>query len=370
MDGNSEICDTIVNMEDTQALAYVSGYILKKIVYTDCPQCKINLFSETATSHHLLVSIRERSELVEDTHGRAVALTGIVDDTIATPIRVIDELNLYYKPPPQPTYDPVFFVDQMSMDSSVAPVIINEHPSILSSSVDMSAQNCGDVFENAEEVHIALNNLMDNFEKNIQAKEFYGIIPIEQETMRELINMLEPHLAGGTRGHKISKEQRILAAVRFFASGSYQRWVGQDCFINLSQSQISLAITEVATGIETHLHGFVNFPGQEEYPGIKATIMERFNVPGVIGFVDVTHIAITKPKVDVKHQYLNRKGYHSKNVQIMCGPNNTIFSINATHDGASHDAFIWRNSHINDVLHQRFIRSDRLPFITIHRQPN
>ena len=70
MDGNSEICDTIVNMEDTQALAYVSGYILKKIVYTDCPQCKINLFSETATSHHLLVSIRERSELVEDTHGR------------------------------------------------------------------------------------------------------------------------------------------------------------------------------------------------------------------------------------------------------------------------------------------------------------
>ena len=93
---------------------------------------------------------------------------------------------------------------------------------------------------------------------------------LNKETMRELINMLEPHLAGGTRGHKISKEHRILAAVRFFASGSYQRSVGQDCFINLSQSQISLAITEVATAIETHLHGFINFPGQEEYPGIKA----------------------------------------------------------------------------------------------------
>lgn len=45
--------------------------------------------------------------------------------------------------------------------------------------------------------------------------------------------------------------------------------------------------------------------------------MERFNVPGVIGFVDGTHIAITKPKVDVEHQYMNRKGYHSKNVQIV-----------------------------------------------------
>ncbi|KAJ3640756.1 hypothetical protein Zmor_027299 [Zophobas morio] len=192
---------------------------------------------------------------------------------------------------------------------------------------------------------------------------FMELFRLNKETMRELINMLEPHLAGGTRGHKISKEQRILAAVRFFASGSYQRSVGQDCFINLSQSQISLAITEVATAIETHLHGFINFPGQEEYPGIKAIIMERFNVPGVIGFVDGTHIAITKPKVDVEHQYMNRKGYHSKNVQIICGPNNKIFSINAAHGGASHDAFIWRNSRINDVLHERFITGDRTSWL-------
>ena len=93
---------------------------------------------------------------------------------------------------------------------------------------------------------------------------------LNKETMRELINMLEPHLAGGTRGHKISKEQRILAAVRFFASGSYLGY-GKG---NLRLWQINKTIlshrTLVATAIETHLHGFINFPGQEEYPGIKA----------------------------------------------------------------------------------------------------
>ncbi|KAJ3662516.1 hypothetical protein Zmor_006861 [Zophobas morio] len=87
--------------------------------------------------------------------------------------------------------------------------------------------------------------------------------------MRELIKLLQPHLILGT--HKTSKQHRILAVIRFFASSSYQRCVGQDCFVNLSQSQISLAITEVAAAIETHLGDFIGFPNPEEYAAIKTT---------------------------------------------------------------------------------------------------
>ena len=103
------------------------------------------------------------------------------------------------KPPPQPAYDPVLFVDQIPMDSSVVPVIINEHPSIVSSSVDVSAQNCEDVFENDEELDISLSNLMDNFEKNCQAK---GVRKIMNERYQLVDDIVLPPTKSGSKFFK------------------------------------------------------------------------------------------------------------------------------------------------------------------------
>ncbi|KAJ3658698.1 hypothetical protein Zmor_010423 [Zophobas morio] len=139
-----------------------------------------------------------------------------------------------------------------------------------------------------------------------------------------------------------------------------QRCVGQDCFVNLFQTKIFLAITEVAAAIETHLDDFNGFPNPEDHAAIKTKFMERYNVPGVIGFVDGTHIAITNPRLNIEHQYLNRKGFDSKNV---CGPNNKIFRINAAHGGANHDAFIWWQSNIAQILEQRFTGGDRTSWL-------
>ena len=47
----------------------------------------------------------------------------------------------------------------------------------------------------------------------------------------------------------------------------------------------------------------------------------KYNFPGVIGCIDCTHIAIFPPKKDdpntPEHLYVNRKGYHSLNVQLV-----------------------------------------------------
>lgn len=42
----------------------------------------------------------------------------------------------------------------------------------------------------------------------------------------------------------------------------------------------------------------------------------RFGLPGVIGCIDCTHIAIVKPNQE-EHLFYNRKGHHSLNVQIV-----------------------------------------------------
>lgn len=49
-------------------------------------------------------------------------------------------------------------------------------------------------------------------------------------------------------------------------------------------------------------------------------------LPGVIGFVDGTHIAIAKP-ADHEELYINRKGFHSVNAQIVGVLSSTVFKI-------------------------------------------
>ncbi|KAL4719275.1 hypothetical protein ACJJTC_016555, partial [Scirpophaga incertulas] len=69
----------------------------------------------------------------------------------------------------------------------------------------------------------------------------------------------------------------------------------------------------------------------------------RFLLPGVIGCVDCTHVAIVKPK-DNEHLYINRKGYHSLNVQMICDTNLRILSLNSKFGGSAHDSHIWSAS--------------------------
>lgn len=46
-----------------------------------------------------------------------------------------------------------------------------------------------------------------------------------------------------------------------------------------------------------------------------------YGFPGVIGAIDCTHVAIVPPKTNdpvyPEHMYINRKRYHSINVQLV-----------------------------------------------------
>lgn len=58
---------------------------------------------------------------------------------------------------------------------------------------------------------------------------------------------------------------------------------------------------------------------------------EDFHFPGVVGCVDCTHIAIFPPNINddqaPEYIYINRKGYHSINVQIVSCTNYLKTSI-------------------------------------------
>lgn len=110
-------------------------------------------------------------------------------------------------------------------------------------------------------------------------------------------------------------------------------------------------IHEVTNAAYEHLSAIkIKFPTTlREINENKQLFMERFQFPGVLGAIDCTHVAILKP-TEEEHNFVNRKGFHSLNVQIICDANLTIININPNFPGSSHDAFIWRQSNIRDHL--------------------
>lgn len=60
---------------------------------------------------------------------------------------------------------------------------------------------------------------------------------------------------------------------------------------------------------------FIRWPTPQQCLDTAARIEASYHFPGVIGAVDGTHIKILAPKDD-HATYINRKGYHSLQLQV------------------------------------------------------
>ncbi|KAL0829639.1 hypothetical protein ABMA28_003145 [Loxostege sticticalis] len=168
-------------------------------------------------------------------------------------------------------------------------------------------------------------------------------------TFRALCNDLKGH-AGLKGSPEIPLETKVLCALSFLATGSYQKIVGVGQF--LTQRTTSRCIREAVDALNyswmvSRWIVFRQTP-QERYK-IKEKFQRKHHVPGVIGCIDCTHIAITRP-AEEEHVFFNRKGYHSLNVQMICDYDLRITSVNAVFGGASHDSHIWSASHVRTCM--------------------
>lgn len=161
----------------------------------------------------------------------------------------------------------------------------------------------------------------------------------------------------GSRSTKIPITLRVLTALRFFATGNYQRGTGEEHLGNMSQQSVSNCINEVARAIEQLSPTYIKFPTSDiQKLQIKATFMENFRFPGVIGVIDGTHIPLLQPTED-EHIFFNRKGYRSKNCQMICDAD-LILSVNGTFGRASHDSFIRNQSTAFRHMRQNYLAGE------------
>ena len=142
----------------------------------------------------------------------------------------------------------------------------------------------------------------------------------------------------------------ILIALQFYACGTFQRTVGDT--IKISQSSVSRIVNLVSTSLSRKLAEFVRWPLNTDIPNIQRGFFNIAGFPGIVGLIDGTHIRITAPS-EHEEQYVNRKNFHSINVQVVVDNQCQFLQISAKWPGSTHDSRVLRESLLQNKFERR-----------------
>lgn len=146
-------------------------------------------------------------------------------------------------------------------------------------------------------------------------------------------------------------------ALHFYGTGGYQKSVKN--VTQLSQSSVSKAIKEVSDLLYQKMVKYVRFPISEQERRTSELSFRTEGLPGVIGIIDGTQIAIAGVKKSIEHAYVCRKGFHSINTQLICDHENKFINVNSRYPGSTHDSYIWGTSGILGMFETEYISPER-----------
>ena len=170
-----------------------------------------------------------------------------------------------------------------------------------------------------------------------------------------LCNRLDPLLRRPTRrSHAIPVHAQVLTTLGCLATGSFQRDNADRS--GITQPSQSRCMPSVLEAIKSLTQEYIRFPFEDDQQTvIKREFYEIARFPNVVGLIDCTHVRIRPPSVN-DYAYINRKNYHSINVQVICDANLSLLNVVARWPGGSHDSFIFSNSHVGTQLEAGALR--------------
>ena len=168
---------------------------------------------------------------------------------------------------------------------------------------------------------------------------------LDRESILFVTNLVREALTSDTnRKHPLSPEMKVIITLRCLATGKMQLCNSDD--LGPSQASISKAISQTIDALADSniLQQFIVFPTtQETAEANKAAFMGIAGFPEVIGVIDGTHVKIMAPK-EQEEVFVNWKGHHSINVQVVFDAKYRILDILAKWPGSVHDARILHGS--------------------------
>lgn len=170
---------------------------------------------------------------------------------------------------------------------------------------------------------------------------------LRKDSVSDLVKILAKDLEHQTRrGLPLTPMQQVLIALRFYATGTFQRVTG-DLF-GVSVFAACRVIHKVSRAIAKQKRQFLSIPGN--LADVKRKFYDVRHFPSVIGAIDCTHVRIICPNKENAMAFVYRKQFYSINVQVVCDSDAFITNIVARWPGSTHDSRIFENSNIAEKL--------------------
>ncbi|KAK0156165.1 putative nuclease HARBI1 [Merluccius polli] len=165
---------------------------------------------------------------------------------------------------------------------------------------------------------------------------------LPREAIRHLLATISQDLRRATgRSFALTPQVQLLAALRFYATGSFLQVVGDG--LGLSKSSVCRSVQAVTYSLLSLVPQHVRFPTtRDEMSATQEQFFRSFRIPQVVGAVDGTLVPILTPRVDA-HVFICRKGYAAVNCQVVCDHQGIILDVVARWPGSTHDSFVFKS---------------------------
>ena len=146
----------------------------------------------------------------------------------------------------------------------------------------------------------------------------------------------------GHRSTDLTLLNKVLISLKTLASGSFQN-CSKD-FMHVFQPTVSRVLSDFVNSIVSKASQFIYVPrSKSEILGVISDFQAISGLPKVIGAVDGSHIPMIAPFVD-EYAYVNRKQFHSINMQAIYDANLIFQDVVAKWPGSHHNSFILQSS--------------------------
>ena len=170
----------------------------------------------------------------------------------------------------------------------------------------------------------------------------------DRQHILEMVDALSDRIGPWTeRSHAIPATLQVLIALRYYALGSMQLVVADT--VGVSQPTVSRVVIRVTQAINGVFRGTISLAmDADAMVREKQRFFQIDGFPNVLGVIDGTHVPIHSPTGwgGNEHEYVNRKGRHSINVQVIFNAASELINVVARWPGSVHDSRILRNSNV------------------------
>ncbi|XP_071635713.1 putative nuclease HARBI1 [Temnothorax longispinosus] len=173
---------------------------------------------------------------------------------------------------------------------------------------------------------------------------------MRRNTFQFLLELLRPKLCKQTERfgrEPILPEKQLLIAIWMLATPNSYRCIS-DRF-NVGKGTAWRCVHRVINALYAEVRTFIKWPTRQEAEQTMETIQNQYGFPGVIGAVDGTHVRIAAPQ-DHGESYVNRKGFHSIQLQVICDAQLRFIHCYTGQVGFVHDMRVFRLSNVESMF--------------------